>query len=198
LPSGRSAIRARYVGNSQSRPSCAPRARAAVSRRLASSVSGGSRSSEGLRNEFNGSPEPSLSRLRTLCFEGFQARRHSPACASKERAWQNEWAHRAPRDEASASDAAAPELVVPMSELVRKPLTIARGILTPNAAAMNVTELQREAAVPTPLTADVIAGESAHVFDRTAAAGRTDVRAIRTVQTTRGDLGPAMMLEVGL
>src|SRR5205823_1913320 len=56
---------------------------------------------------------------------------------------------RAPGDAAAAADAARrPELVVPGAELVRQPLPVARAARRPDAAAVDVRVVDREAGLP--------------------------------------------------
>ena len=104
---------------------------------------------------------------------------------------------RAPGDAAAAADAArAAELVVPGAELVRQPLPVARAAARPDAAAVDVGVVDREAAVPDARALGVAAAEVGGVLDARAEAGRADERAVAAGEAALGDLVPARMLEV--
>src|SRR5262245_15745384 len=102
----------------------------------------------------------------------------------------------APGDAPAAADATrAAELVVPGSELVREPLAVARLCRLPDAAAVDVRVVDREAGVPDAVALGA-AVQVVRVLDRGAEAGRAGHRAVAAGQAALGDLVPPRMLEV--
>ena len=89
------------------------------------------------------------------------------------------------------------ELVEPGRELVRHPLPVARAGRRPDAAAVQVGVLDREARVPDAGALRLGAGQVGRVLDGGAEAGRADQRAVAARQAALGDLVPARVLEVG-
>src|SRR5579885_3834916 len=103
----------------------------------------------------------------------------------------------APGDAAAAADAARrAELVDPRGELVRQPLPVPGAPGRPDAAAVDVRVVEREARVPHPGALGVEAGEVGRVLDRGAEARRTDERAVGTAEAARRDVLPVRVLEV--
>ena len=93
---------------------------------------------------------------------------------------------RAPGDAAAAADAAgAAELVVPGAELVGEPLAVARAAGRPDAAAVDVGVVDREARVPAARPLRLVAREVGDVLDARAEAGRADQRAVAAGQAAR-------------
>src|SRR6188472_2016437 len=83
--------------------------------------------------------------------------------------------HRTPGDAPATADAAGgPELVDPGGELVGHPLAVARARRVPDAAAMDVGMVEREAGVEQPHTLGFLTGEIGDVLDGVAEAGRAD------------------------
>ena len=106
-------------------------------------------------------------------------------------------ADRAPGDAAAAADAPGrAELVVPGAELVRHPLPVARASRGPDAAAVDVRVVDREARVPDTPPLRLAAGEVGLVLDGRAEAGRADERAVAAREAAVCDVVPARMLEV--
>src|SRR6266542_2577499 len=107
--------------------------------------------------------------------------------------------HRAPRDAASAADAArSSELIDPRRQFVRHPLPVARPRRRAHAASVNVGEIHREARIPSAPPLGVLARQIRHVFHSRAETGRADHRAIGAGQAARGDVVPTRMFVVAV
>src|SRR5512140_2394052 len=106
--------------------------------------------------------------------------------------------HGTPRDAAAAADAAGlTELVDPRRELVRHPLAVPRGRAPPDAASVDVGEVEGVARVPPPPALGRGASQVRGILDRRAEARRAYHRAVRAGEAALGDLLPARALGAG-
>ena len=87
------------------------------------------------------------------------------------------------------------ELIPPGAELVGHPLPVARASCRPNAAAVDVGMVEREARVPGAPAFGSLRGEVGDVLDRRAEARRAHHRAVAACEASFGYLVPARMLE---
>src|SRR5262245_61315232 len=107
--------------------------------------------------------------------------------------------HRTPCDAPPAADASrSSELVYPRRQFVRHPLPVARPRRRAHAAAVNVSEIHREARVPPAPSLGMLARQIRHVFHGRAETGRANHRAIGAGQTARGNIVPARMFVVAI